>query len=192
MLLSFQYFVYNIYLVLHTWKDNKIILYLVSCILYLALYSIYVSDSVYSTSFSCWRNVISQYKTTEQHSVWHTSDSFSVTVQTKDRSSYLSFFKLMSTSYRNAVKLYSMLSGIKSPLSGIKSPLSTLAPSGVISEYVSPYIPTHTPEEYWSDHMQTPGWQPILCVAWCLIWHLQVLKKYGHTWHRMSLLRPGL
>ena len=36
-------------------------------------------------------------------------------------------------------------------------------PSGVISEYVSPYIPTHTPEEYWSDHMQTPGWQPILC-----------------------------
>ena len=34
MLLSFQYFVYNIYLVLQTWKDNKIILYLVSCILH--------------------------------------------------------------------------------------------------------------------------------------------------------------
>ena len=52
-------------------------------------------------------------------------------------------------------------------------------PSGVISEYVNPYIPTHTPdsEEYQSDHMQTPGWQPILCVAWCLIWLFAILKK---------------
>ena len=57
-------------------------------------------------------------------------------------------------------------------------------PSGVISEYFNPYIPTHTPEEYWSDHMQTPGWQPILCVAWCLIWHLQVEKK---VWSYMTL-----
>ena len=50
-------------------------------------------------------------------------------------------------------------------------------PSGAISEYVNPYIPTYTPEEYWSDHMQTPGWQPVLCVAWCLIWLFASLKK---------------
>ena len=38
-----------------------------------------------------------------------------------------------------------------------------------------------------------PGWQPSLCVAWCLIWRVASLeKKYGHTWHRMSLLRPGV
>ena len=104
VLLSFQYFVYNFYLFLHIWKDNKIIFYLVSCTLQHLCFrlSLWVLFN-YSTSFSCWRNVIFQYKTTEQHSVWHTSDSFSV-VQTKDRSSYLSFFKLMSTSYRNGVK----------------------------------------------------------------------------------------
>ena len=60
------------------------------------------------------------------------------------------------------------------------------------SEYVNPYIPTQTPEENWSDHMQSPGWQP-LCV-WPNVWSgdLQVLKKYGHTWHRMSSLGPGV
>ena len=35
-------------------------------------------------------------------------------------------------------------------------PSITLVPSLVISEYVNPYILTHTPEEFWSDHMQTP------------------------------------
>ena len=54
---------------------------------------------------------------------------------------------------------------------------SWLSLSGVISEYVNPYIPTHTPEEYWSDHMQTPGWQPTLCVALCLIWWFASFKK---------------
>ena len=44
-------------------------------------------------------------------------------------------------------------------------------------KYVNPYIPTHTPEEYWSDHKQTPGWQPILCVAWCLIRPFASFKK---------------
>ena len=29
-------------------------------------------------------------------------------------------------------------------------------------EYVNQYIPTQTPEEDWSDHMQAPGWQPAL------------------------------
>ena len=31
--------------------------------------------------------------------------------------------------------------------------------------------------------MQTPGWQPILCVAWYLIWQLQVQKK---VWSYMT------
>ena len=65
-------------------------------------------------------------------------------------------------------------------------------PQGWYSEYVNPYIPTQTPEENWSDHMQSPGWQP-LCV-WPNVWSgdLQVLKKYRHTWHRMSSLGPGV
>ena len=28
--------------------------------------------------------------------------------------------------------------------------------------------------------------------AWCLIWWFASLEKYGHTWYRMSLLRPGV
>ena len=40
--------------------------------------------------------------------------------------------------------------------------------------------------------MQTPGWQPTSCVTWCLIWLFASLKKYGHIWHQMSLLRPGV
>ena len=41
--------------------------------------------------------------------------------------------------------------------------------------------------------MQTPGWHPILCVGSCLIWLFSSFKKkYGHTWHRISLLRPGV
>ena len=42
-------------------------------------------------------------------------------------------------------------------------------------------------------YAKSPGWQPTLCVAWCLIcWFALAYKKYGHTWHRMSLLRPGV
>ena len=37
--------------------------------------------------------------------------------------------------------------------------------------------------------MQSPGGQPTLWVTWCLIWWFANLEKYGHTWHRMSLLR---
>ena len=40
--------------------------------------------------------------------------------------------------------------------------------------------------------MQSPGWQLTLCVAWCLIWWFTSLDKYGHTWHWMFLLRPGV
>ena len=44
----------------------------------------------------------------------------------------------------------------------------------------------------WS-YAKSPDWQPTLCVAWCLIcWFALAYKKYGHTWHRMSLLRPGV
>ena len=63
-------------------------------------------------------------------------------------------------------------------------------PQGWYSECVNSYIPTQTPKEDWSDHMQSPGWPPNLCVAWCLIWWLKVFKKHGHTWHWMSFLRP--
>ena len=31
-----------------------------------------------------------------------------------------------------------------------------------------------------------------LCVASCLIWWFASLEKYGHTWHRMSLLKLGV
>ena len=40
--------------------------------------------------------------------------------------------------------------------------------------------------------MHEPDWQPTLRVVWCLIWWLACLEKYGHTWHLMSLLRPGV
>ena len=73
----------------------------------------------------------------------------------------------------------------------IKTTFVWCCPSGVINENVNPYILTHTPEEYWSDHMQTPGWRPTSCVTW-LIWLFASLKKYGHTRHRMSLLRPDV
>ena len=44
----------------------------------------------------------------------------------------------------------------------------------------------------WS-YAKSPGWQPTLCATWCLIcWLALSYKKYGHTWHRMSLLRPGV
>ena len=44
----------------------------------------------------------------------------------------------------------------------------------------------------WS-YAKSPGWQPTLCVARYLIcWFALAYKKYDHTWHRMSLLRPGV
>ena len=44
----------------------------------------------------------------------------------------------------------------------------------------------------WS-YAKSPGWQPTLCAVWCLIcWLALAYKKYSHTWHRMSLLRPGV
>ena len=42
------------------------------------------------------------------------------------------------------------------------------------------------------DHMHSPGWQPTLCVTWCLIWWFEILEKYDHTWHRMFSLRPAV
>ena len=43
-------------------------------------------------------------------------------------------------------------------------------PLGWWSEYVNPYIPTQTHDKNQSDHMQSTGWEPTLCVVWCLIW----------------------
>ena len=43
-----------------------------------------------------------------------------------------------------------------------------------------------------SDHMQSPGWQPTLCVFRYPIWWFESLEKDGHTWHWMSLLRPAV
>ena len=68
---------------------------------------------------------------------------------------------------------YCFLKSLKIPLQG--SRVSMLI-------HIYPLTPQ---SEYWSDHMQTPSWQSTLYVAWCLIWLF-----YGHTWHRMSLLRP--
>ena len=49
------------------------------------------------------------------------------------------------------------------------------------SEYVKPYIPTQTPEENWSDHMQNHQADSPLYV-WPDVWSadLQVYKMYGH------------
>ena len=41
-------------------------------------------------------------------------------------------------------------------------------------------------------HTQSSGWQPPLCMAWCLTWWFASLEKYGQTWHQMSLLRLGV
>ena len=40
--------------------------------------------------------------------------------------------------------------------------------------------------------MQSPAWEPTVCVAWCLIWWFAHLDEYGYTWHWMSLLRLGV
>ena len=59
----------------------------------------------------------------------------------------------------------------------------------------SDYIYTHTKPGgrlKWP-YAKSPGWQPTLCAAWCPIcWFALAYKKYGHTWHWMSFLRPGV
>ena len=64
-----------------------------------------------------------------------------------------------------------------------------------VIKWVCQLIYTHTKPGgrlKWS-YAKSPGWQPTLYVAWCLIcWLALAYKKYGHTWHRMSLLRPGV
>ena len=61
-------------------------------------------------------------------------------------------------------------------------------------------LPVHTHTNYpgkikvtiCNHHVQSPGWQPTLCVVWCLICWFASLEKYVHSWHWMSLLRPGV
>ena len=52
-----------------------------------------------------------------------------------------------------------------------------------------PYMPTQTPKEDQSGHMQSPRQQHTVCMTWCLIWWLASFEKYGH---RLSLIRPGV
>ena len=61
---------------------------------------------------------------------------------------------------------------------------------GVIKMSMLTYTYPHKPlgRLKWP-YIQSPGWQPTLCVAWCLIWWFANLGKHGHTWHRMSLLK---
>ena len=52
-----------------------------------------------------------------------------------------------------------------------------IKPSGVIKWiYVNPYIPTQTTLQN-CGHLQSPGWQPTLCVAWCLLWWFASIEK---------------
>ena len=40
------------------------------------------------------------------------------------------------------------------------------------------HIHTHTnPEEDLSGHMQSPGWQPIILAAWCLLWWITNIER---------------
>ena len=50
-----------------------------------------------------------------------------------------------------------------------------------------------TPEEDWSGHLESQGWQSTLCVAWCLMCVASCELKESDViiWHLMSLLRPG-
>ena len=58
------------------------------------------------------------------------------------------------------------------------------APWGWSREYVRPYIPKQFHEKDYSDHMQSPGWQPTLCMTRCLIWWFASLEK---VWSYMTL-----
>ena len=72
---------------------------------------------------------------------------------------------------------------------------SLLPPLWVIKWVCWPLKYTHTKPGgrlKWP-YAKSPGWQPTLCVTWCPIcWFALVYKKYGHTWHWMSFLRPGV
>ena len=51
-------------------------------------------------------------------------------------------------------------------------------PLGVIKfSMLTHTYPHNTPRKIKSDHMQSPGWQPTLCVAWCQIWWFASLDK---------------
>ena len=54
-------------------------------------------------------------------------------------------------------------------------------------EYINSYVPTQAPEEDWSDHMLTAHF---MCGLMSDLEICKFRKKYGHTWHRMSLLKP--
>ena len=69
--------------------------------------------------------------------------------------------------------------------------VSLSLPSGAISEYVNPYIPTYTPEEYWT-YANTRLIARFMCGLMSDLAICKFKKKYCRTWHQMSLLRPGV
>ena len=52
--------------------------------------------------------------------------------------------------------------------------------------------PHKPPKEDWSNHTQSPGLQPTLFAAWCLIWWFASLEKVWSYMTPMFLLRPGV
>ena len=54
---------------------------------------------------------------------------------------------------------------------------------GWYSVYVNPHK--------WG-RLKWPSAITTLCVAWCQIRWFASLAKFGHTWHQMSFLRPGI
>ena len=57
--------------------------------------------------------------------------------------------------------------------------------SRLYSYNINLFIPTQNTEEEQSDRMQSLGWQPTLCVAWCLIWWFCKFRK--KIWSYMTL-----
>ena len=77
-------------------------------------------------------------------------------------------------------------------MKGFPVPPNTLG--GWNRECVNLYLPTRTPEEERSSHLQSSGWQPIFYV-WLDVWSddfASTEKEHYHTWHCMSLLRPSI
>ena len=91
------------------------------------------------------------------------------------------------TSYCSLKPLWSgmgeVVPGRTSPT--LHPPSPPTGPSGVISEYVNPYIPTYTPEEYWSDHMQSIT--RLTAHVMCGLMSDLVICKFRRIWSYMTL-----
>ena len=65
-------------------------------------------------------------------------------------------------------------------------------PRGCESEYVNPYIPTQTPEKDYSAHQRIFSLAVQLTCDLMSPLVIYTQRECGHTWHWMSLLRPGV